>query len=468
MLSPFRGMSNGSSNDVPFRAWYSKIPELKALLRNPCLAIFTATASKSTKRRIFEILGVSLLNTHVIQHEPIKNNLRFAVQYVERDQSLDKILAFLVSELKSKGIKTCGALIFCRTRKQWSAIYKLLQIDLGNKIYRGQSDSPMERIIEMYHAGTPATVQHHILSTLTKENGHIRVLVCTVAFGMGIDCQYITRVVHFGGSKNIESYIQECGRAGRKGEISMCILLYNGILLQHSDDDIKNYAASKTCRRVEMRHSFPESKTSDKVLGCNCCDKCATDCNLPHDDCCKGILRQIQVNTDVLEQPTKIRPVSLQSKIELREMLESYRVSLLPEPQSAQFVSYANMLFEFDSLQISQAVNSCYKIFSIEDVKKFVEIWRNRYAVNILAAIHQIFNDFQLDIEVEDLAEDDQSTLEDSLHWDESVLSSINTTHLENLECTEQDIEMSSDNEFQDEIELIADEASKKFIYNDE
>ena len=370
----FRGTSNGSTNDVPFRGWYSKLPELKVLPQNPRIAIFTTTASKSTKRRSFEILGVSLLNTHVIQHEPIKNNLRFAVQYVERDQSLEKTFAFLISELKSNGIKTSGTLIFCRTRKQCAAIYKVLQLNLGNKIYTGQIDSPKERIIEMYHAGTPESVKHHILSTLTKENGHIRALVCTVAFAMGIDCQYITRVVHFGGSKCIESYVQECGRAGRRGEVSLCILLYNGILLQHSDDDIKNYAASKTCRRVEMRHSFPEAKTCDTVLGCHCCDKCATDCSLPHDNCCKNIFRQFQESFDVLEQLTRTRPVSQESKMQLREMLGSYRVSLLPEPQSAHFVAYPNMLFEFNRLQISQAVNSCHKIFSIEDVKKFVEI----------------------------------------------------------------------------------------------
>ena len=94
-------------------------------------------------------------------------------------------------------------------------------------------------------------------------------------------------------------------------------------------------------------------------------------------------------------------------------------MSLLPEPQSAHFVSYPNVLFELSSLQISQAVNSCHKIFSVEDVKKFVEIWRNRYAVNILAAIHQYFDDFQLDIQTGDLTEDDESILEEnSLHWE--------------------------------------------------
>ena len=73
---------------------------------------------------------------------------------------------------------------------------------------------------------------------------------------MGIDCKFITRVIHYGGSKCIESYVQECGRAGRNGESSICILLYNGRLMKNCEEDIKNYAASSVCRRREIRSSF--------------------------------------------------------------------------------------------------------------------------------------------------------------------------------------------------------------------
>ena len=60
------------------------------------------------------------------------------------------------------------------------------------------------------------SVKDHILSNTTSVNGHIRILICIIAFGMGVNCQYITHI-HFGGSKCIESYIQESGRVGRKG-----------------------------------------------------------------------------------------------------------------------------------------------------------------------------------------------------------------------------------------------------------
>jgi superfamily II DNA/RNA helicase len=55
----------------------------------------------------------------------------------------------------------------------------------------------------MYHAGKPDQMKMHIL-----------VLISTIAFGMGIDCKSVRRVIHFGPSKNLESYVQESGRAG--------------------------------------------------------------------------------------------------------------------------------------------------------------------------------------------------------------------------------------------------------------
>eukprot|EP00794_Sanderia_malayensis_P002058 gene2058-2336_t len=96
----------------------------------------------------------------------------------------------------------------------------------------------------MFDAGTPDSVKQHIMSQLTSENGHIRIVICTIAFGMGIDCQYISTIVHFGGSTCLESYLQECGRAGRSGQASTCYLLHNGLLMNRSGDDMKNYVMS--------------------------------------------------------------------------------------------------------------------------------------------------------------------------------------------------------------------------------
>lgn len=105
--------------------------------------------------------------------------------------------------------------------------------------------SPRNRIVEMYHAGTPVSVEDH----MAIEDGHVRILICTVAFGTGVNCRSVRRVIHFGPSKSVELYVQECGRAGRDGLPSTCVLSYNGLLSAHCDSDMKHYVQSDQCRR---------------------------------------------------------------------------------------------------------------------------------------------------------------------------------------------------------------------------
>ena len=293
----------------------------------------------------------------------------------------------------------------------------------------------------MYHAGTPDSVKEHILQTITSVGGHIRVLICTVAFGMGVNCQYISRVIHFGGSQCVECYLQECGRAGRQGQSSFYLLLYNGILMKNCEEDIKNYAVATTCRRHEIASFFPKAKSKCSLQGCKCCDVCAKDCSCSDSKC---LLNLFLPKKTPNPEPKMRCIITMESKTTLKDRLESYRLSLLPENLSVTPVSCPTMFLEFTEVQVSQVMKHCDKIFSLQDVKHYGEIWRDVYANNILAAIYDVFQDFHLNTEELILAF--QGDLSDI--WDDQSNASFfgdNSSLLENLDRTDTQLDESVD-----------------------
>ena len=78
-----------------------------------------------------------------------------------------------------------------------------------------------------YTACTPRSVKEGILNSFVKSDGKLRVVVCTVAFGMGIDCSNVRYIIHWGPPSNAESYIQETGRAGRDNATTYASLFFS-------------------------------------------------------------------------------------------------------------------------------------------------------------------------------------------------------------------------------------------------
>ena len=101
-------------------------------------------------------------------------------------------------------------MIFCQTR---ALVYLAFKERLGDDLYVNKHFDSKKRLVEMFHAGTPESVKKHILCNMSQPNGHIWIVACTVAFGMGVDCKKVHHVIHFGPAKNLECYVQECGRA---------------------------------------------------------------------------------------------------------------------------------------------------------------------------------------------------------------------------------------------------------------
>lgn len=383
---------------------------------------------------------MSMEDVKMIEQSPDRPNLLYLVEYLDKSDGLEVQFGKLIKELKASGVKTPRTVIYCQTRKQCSILYRMFQVYLGGKFFHGAA-IPQNRLVEMYHSGTPDTVKQHICKSMATTESHLRVLISTRAFGMGVNCKEVRRVIHFGPSKSIEMYVQECGRAGRNGLPSTCILLYNGLLSYLCDNDMKQYLQLDGCRRKWMMSHFGcEVDHSHDLELHECFDYCHTKWNC---GTC-GDVWSLQLNEYIEDPPEMVigkvdHPTSQLSRVVttayrdlLRQKLWAFREQMLRKVNVATMVSCPNVLLEFNAYHIEQVVENCSHLFTLDNILCNVEIWRNCYAVGIQRLLKETFRDISVE-ELDESFDMDNTEYSDwgNVRDDSSLLSMFDTHDME-------------------------------------
>lgn len=179
--------------------------------------------------------------------------------------------------------------IYCQTTNAVTMVYAHFEAELGAMMYKDGSGNTKERLVEMFHAHSDELYKNHILDSFGNEDGYVRVVIVSIAYGMGVDCNGVKTVIHYGPSRNLETYMQESGRAGR-GHNNPCtaIILYKNLMLKHCSYDIVNYIRNQAqCRRKVLLSHFDVD--SDNIIRPKhlhlCCDICQKKCNCSGRQC---------------------------------------------------------------------------------------------------------------------------------------------------------------------------------------
>jgi ATP-dependent DNA helicase RecQ len=246
-----------------FRPEYRELKKLRTHFPDVPMMALTATATERVRADIVKQLKLREPRCYVASFD--RPNLAYRV--VPKAAPYEQLLQYIRSRPNESGI------VYCASRKSADSLARNLSED-------GMSAKP-------YHAGLTSAERAKNQEAFLRDD--VRVVTATIAFGMGINKPNVRFVAHYDLPKNLESYYQETGRAGRDGLPSECVLLFSAsdvakqlhFIDEKSESESRiaraqlqqmvHYAETRDCRRVTLLRYFGEEYTKPSCEGCDNC-----------------------------------------------------------------------------------------------------------------------------------------------------------------------------------------------------
>jgi len=230
-----------------FRPVYRRLGVFRSLLGRPPTIALTGSATPAARADILRVLRMT--DAEVVVTSFDRPNLQFSVRRVHDDRTR-------FGAIRQRVRDAAGAsLIYAPTRRLTELVTRAL---LRSSVRAAP-----------YHAGLSASIRRRVLRAFLAD--HVRVIVATSAFGMGIDKPDVRQVLHWGPPPTLEAYYQEAGRAGRDDRPSECLMLWRHEDLTWANvaPAMRAYVQNAQCRRRTLLDYFGE-----RLTRCSGCDVC--------------------------------------------------------------------------------------------------------------------------------------------------------------------------------------------------
>ncbi|XP_063041289.1 probable ATP-dependent DNA helicase RecS [Engraulis encrasicolus] len=382
----------GANGNPALRESFYRMGELRSIVKEgtPVMAL-TASAETVNRNRVSHVLDMHSATRVTVS--PNRNNIRLGLKRVPEDD-LD-CMDWVATEVREKGLSMCPIIIYCAELVAVGKVFCHLKAELGEDAW---VDKDPERkaanlLIGMYHCKTLPQYKERVLASLNGE-GSCRVVVATTALGMGMGHNFpsVSHVVMYGAPEDVETIVQQVGRAGRNALPSHAVL-YAVKGTPNVDKTVRSVikAGATGCLRKALFSHFEENTTSLEP-GHLCCTYCHSTCLCSAGACVEPAPKCESAQPHVQTTPLRSRDVTEEDRDLMRECLHDYMHSLVP---NVPLFTSKSLCTGFGEELIEEAVKHSPYIFDINYITNNLPVFSLRHAQEILLIVSEVFGDFE-------------------------------------------------------------------------